>query len=231
MGKRACGCEPVRNLTIRSTWFDNRVKNPVSNVTRTRSCEYAAAAESWPHAHLGSAERRRVPRAPSWRATAGYVYNQATVREFAANPAIVGKFLPQVPEHRGSVQLAYANARWLTAALGIQYVGRQFDDDANARAVPGESDTRVAGLRAGGFHRVARAGAQLRRLPRSTERVRPGIHRRHAADDHRIAAARARRCARPYRGALTLLIRARRGPLDPRTGPDAKPRDDVRRRR
>jgi outer membrane receptor protein involved in Fe transport len=81
----------------------------------------------------------------SWRAAAGYVYNQATVREFAANPAIVGKFLPQVPEHRGSVQLAYVNPRWLTAALGIQYVGRQFDDDANARAVPGESDPGLPG--------------------------------------------------------------------------------------
>jgi outer membrane receptor protein involved in Fe transport len=87
----------------------------------------------------------RGSRLASWRLTAGYVFNQATVREFDANPDIVGKFLPQVPEHRGSVQLAYSNARYLSAAFGVQYIGRQFDDDANARAVPGESEPGLPG--------------------------------------------------------------------------------------
>jgi outer membrane receptor protein involved in Fe transport len=137
-GEAGVRLEPVRNLTIRSTWFDNRVKNPVSNVTR-RDLVNTLQRQNLGRTRIWGVQNDIEYRLASWRVGAGYVFNQATVREFAANPDIVGKFLPQVPEHRGSVHLAYANARWITAALGVQYVGRQFDDDANARAVPGES--------------------------------------------------------------------------------------------
>ena len=34
----------------------------------------------------------------------GYLFNQAKVTEFDANPALVGNYLPQVPKHRGSVE-------------------------------------------------------------------------------------------------------------------------------
>jgi iron complex outermembrane receptor protein len=34
-GEAGIRVEPMQNVSIRSTWFDNRVKNPVSNVTRT----------------------------------------------------------------------------------------------------------------------------------------------------------------------------------------------------
>ena len=51
------------------------------------------------------------------------------------NPALVGLFLPQVPTHRGSVQVAYANPRFFTVAVGAQFLGRQFDDDLNVRTV------------------------------------------------------------------------------------------------
>jgi outer membrane receptor protein involved in Fe transport len=65
--------------------------------------------------------------------------------EFAANPALVNNcngmvgeacFLPQVPENRGSFRIAYVNPRYLTVAFGVQTVGRQFEDDQNARLVP-----------------------------------------------------------------------------------------------
>jgi outer membrane receptor protein involved in Fe transport len=124
----------MRNLTVRTTWFDNRVKNPVSNVTiatnrqqrqnlgRTRITGIQADVEY----RLGT----------EWRVTGGYLRNDATVREFTANPALVGNFLPQVPKNRGTLQLAYANARIATVALGLQFYGRQFDDDLNSRAVP-----------------------------------------------------------------------------------------------
>jgi len=70
-----------------------------------------------------------------WRFSGGYLYDQAKVKEFAANPALVGLFLPQVPVNRGSVQVAYANPRYVTVAGGMQFLGRQFDDDQNVRAV------------------------------------------------------------------------------------------------
>src|SRR4029077_17816612 len=86
----------------------------------------------------------------SWKVAAGYLFNRARVVEFAANPALATNcpgavaagrtgepcVLPQVPRHRGSVLVAYANPKYFTAALSVQVLGRQFDEDQNTRAVP-----------------------------------------------------------------------------------------------
>ena len=67
----------------------------------------------------------------------GYLYNRARVTESPANPALVDKTLPQVPTHRGTVQVAYTNARLLNVGFEVLAIGRQFDDDLNTRTVPG----------------------------------------------------------------------------------------------
>ena len=121
------------NLTLRSTWFDNRLKDPVSNVTisppgssvtqqrqnlgRTRIWGVQSDAEY----RLGS----------SLKVVAAYVYDQAKVTENATEPELVGRYLPQVPVHRGSIRAAYANPRLVNFAAGLQFVGSQFDDDLN----------------------------------------------------------------------------------------------------
>jgi outer membrane receptor protein involved in Fe transport len=71
---------------------------------------------------------------------AGYLYNQAKVEEYDVSPILVGKFLPQVPTHRGSVHTSYANPRLATIAFSVQFLGRQFDDDQNVRVVPGYTE-------------------------------------------------------------------------------------------
>ena len=65
--------------------------------------------------------------------------------EYAANPAIVGNYLPQVPKHRGSLQMLYSNPQLVTIGVGMQFIGRQFDDDLNTRIVPGESEPGLPG--------------------------------------------------------------------------------------
>jgi outer membrane receptor protein involved in Fe transport len=124
----------VGPVASRSTWFRNIVTDPVANVTmgvnlqqrqnlgRTSVSGFQTDLEYAPLAGVGLG--------------GAYVYNRAFVREFAANPALVGKFLPQVPTHRGTARLTYVSRRGLSAALGIQVIGRQFDDDLNARVVP-----------------------------------------------------------------------------------------------
>ena len=56
--------------------------------------------------------------------------------ENPTNPDLVGKYLPQVPQHRGSIQFAYTDPRYVNLALGLQMAGKQYDDDLNARGVP-----------------------------------------------------------------------------------------------
>jgi outer membrane receptor protein involved in Fe transport len=129
-------------FTVRSVWFDNRVKNPVSNVTiltaptqTTQQRQNLGRTRIW---GLQSDAEYRLGEV--WRLSGGYLYNQGKVRENDANAALVGKFLPQVPEHRGSFRVIYADPRIVTLGVGAQFLGRQFDDDLNSRSVPGFSE-------------------------------------------------------------------------------------------
>jgi outer membrane receptor protein involved in Fe transport len=126
----------TRDVTVRATWFDNRVKNPVFNVTRTD------LVNTQQRQNLGRTRVRGIQTdvdyriGQTWQLSAGYVFDSAKVSENPANPALVGKFLPQVPEHRASFQAAYTDPRYVNVALGVQVLGKQFDDDLNARGVP-----------------------------------------------------------------------------------------------
>ncbi len=129
---------PTSNMTVRGTWFDNRVENPVANVTLTAAVRQRQ--------NLGRTRVRGFQTdldyrlGTDWRVGAGYVFNVARVTEYNPTPApavsLVGKFLPQVPKHRGSVQLVYANRKYLTVALDVEAMGRQFEDDQNLLVVP-----------------------------------------------------------------------------------------------
>jgi outer membrane receptor protein involved in Fe transport len=152
-GELGLSVAPATGLTYRSSWYFNRVKNPVANVTVTGA---AAAALSTACAVPGTIcqQRQNLGRtriqgwqndveyrvAREWRVGAGYLFNSATVRENAANPALVGLYLPQVPKHRGSVNLSYSNPRIVTASVTAFFYGRQYDDDLNVRTKPGETE-------------------------------------------------------------------------------------------
>ncbi len=126
-------------------------------VQRHHRHQHPAAAEPGPDAHLGPADGRGVPVRPVLaRVGAGYLFNQAKVKEFAANPALVGKYLPQVPKNRGSVSVAYSNARIATLSFSVLGFGRQFNEDLNNGVVPGRDGAGPAGLRDVGVLGAAR---------------------------------------------------------------------------
>jgi outer membrane cobalamin receptor len=127
---------PLPNLMVRTTWFDNRIQDPVSNIT----IAVAGPNVTQQRQNLGRTHVRGIQTdgelrvGASLRLTGGYMYERAQVTEFPANPALVGNFLPQVPRHRGAFQAVYVNPRYVDLALAVHVVGRQFDDDLNARA-------------------------------------------------------------------------------------------------
>ncbi len=144
-GEAGVTVRPVSNLTVQTTWFDNRVTDPVANVTIATSPTPNFGCTNSPtcaqRQNLGLTRVWGVQNTveyrvgPSWRFGGGYLFDRATVEEFSPNPllvaSIVGNDLPQVPTHRGSIQAAYANPRYATVSLGVQMIGRQFDDDQN----------------------------------------------------------------------------------------------------
>jgi outer membrane receptor protein involved in Fe transport len=138
---------PLPSLTIRSTYFDNRIRNPIGNVTLT--------ANTRQRQNLGRTQVRGVQfdgdyrLGSDWRVAAAYVYGDARVREYNPTPApaisLVDKFIAQVPKHRGSVRLTYANPRVVTILVDVEGTGRQYEDDQNLLTVP------AAALRDAGY--------------------------------------------------------------------------------
>ena len=144
-GELGVNVVPVHNMSMRVTWFHNRLTDPVGNVTqldafcRARSVPVGCAQK------LNLAETRvrglqadvdaRIGTA--WRFSGGYVYDDATVVDGGAlAPALAGKRLQQVPRHRGTLQIAYSDAKYATVALGVQFVGLQYNDDLNVNFIP-----------------------------------------------------------------------------------------------
>jgi outer membrane receptor protein involved in Fe transport len=124
---------PLKGLMWRTTLFDNRVKDPVANVTITAP---------------NLVQRQNLGRTRIWgvqtdvdyrigrtlRVGAAYIYDEAKVRENRANPVLVGLRLAQVPTHRASFQVQYTNPRFVAIAFDVQTSGEQFDDDLNTRS-------------------------------------------------------------------------------------------------
>src|SRR5262245_41440729 len=137
-GEAGVRLEATKNVSIRSTWYDNEVKNPVSNVTiGTNLQQRQNLGRSRIHGWQNDVEMRL---SESLRVGGGYLFNIAKVTENDANPALVGLYLPQVPKHRGSASLSYSNPRYLNVAVIGTFFGRQYDDDLNTRTKPGETE-------------------------------------------------------------------------------------------
>ena len=134
-GEAGINVVPARNLSFRVTWFDNRVTNPVLNVTLSPTL---AQKQNVPRTRVRGVQTDVEYRVgPSWRFSAGYIYDDATVADGgAANPVLAGKALQQVPKHRGTLQAAYSNPRFATVSVGMQFLGLQYNDDLNVNFIP-----------------------------------------------------------------------------------------------
>jgi outer membrane receptor protein involved in Fe transport len=131
-----------RHLTVRTTVFDNHLKNPVFNLTTSiAGVNITQQRQNLTRTEILGVQADVEYRLGDLKVTGGYQHDQATVKEQAAPPAanipsIVGNDLQQVPRNRGSVQVAYSNAKIGTAAVDVLAIGAQFDDDQNTRVLP-----------------------------------------------------------------------------------------------
>ena len=134
-GEAGINVAPAKNVSVRLTWFANRIKNPVANITLSATL---AQKQNLPETQVNGVQTDIDYRlGTSWRFSAGYVYDDAKVTDGGtANAVLVGKVLQQVPKHRGSFQAAYSNASVATVALSVQLVGLQYNDDLNVNFIP-----------------------------------------------------------------------------------------------
>jgi outer membrane receptor protein involved in Fe transport len=148
-------------VTVRGTLFNNRVTNPIANVTvATNNVPVTPGCAGVPTCrqlkNLGSTNIAGFQTDVSyrlngnWGVWVAYVFDIAKVHESrpdATGNDLTGKYLAEVPKHRVSFQLTYTNPRYVNVSLENQFVGHQFDDDLNTAAIfPSIADKREVGL-------------------------------------------------------------------------------------
>jgi iron complex outermembrane recepter protein len=122
------------SVTARFTGFWNQLENAVSNVTVsslptliTRRRENVGEVRAQGIEASLSLRWRR-----DWSLQGACLWSDSKVTQFPPNPVLESKLLPQVPKHRVSASLSYANARVVNAFVSARFVGAQYDDDLNA---------------------------------------------------------------------------------------------------
>ena len=140
----------TERVTVRGTFFNNRVKDPIANVT-TNMADTVRQRRNLGSTNIGGFQTDVSYRVNGhWGVSGAYVFDIAKVHESTPNAAgidLTGKYLAEVPKHRASFQVSYTNPRYLNLAVENQFVGHQFDDDQNVAAIfPLIPDKREIGL-------------------------------------------------------------------------------------
>ena len=119
-------------LTLRGNFFWSDIAEPVANVTIASTPVLITRQKQ----NLGESQARGFELAGEMQVTgrirvsAAYLFVDSIVLHFAANPSLIGNFLPQVAQNQFSFQASYAGRKW-NAGLQGRFLGNQFDDDQN----------------------------------------------------------------------------------------------------
>ena len=137
--ERATGWETGAQLnvdrlgsTVRASYFWTQVNRPITALTLS----VTPAQTLLQRANLGQIESRGVSLDYStqqrWIGLAGgYQFARATVTRFNQEPALVGKWIPQVARNMATAQLQASGRRIGFLSLQGRLSGLQFDDDMN----------------------------------------------------------------------------------------------------
>jgi iron complex outermembrane recepter protein len=143
---------PTERLTLRGTLFNNRVNDPVANATvSVTPALITRQLRNLGSTNIGGFQADASYRVnANWSFSAGYLFDIAKVHEAvpdAAGVDLTGKYLPQVPKHRGTFQATFTHPDLVTVSFDAEFSGRQFDDDLNtARILPNVPDKTEIGL-------------------------------------------------------------------------------------
>jgi outer membrane cobalamin receptor len=118
--------------TLRTSYFWTQVNRPITALTLS----VTPTEELLQRANLGQIESRGVSldyatQQPWITVTGGYQFARATVTRFSQEPALVGKWIPQVARNMATAQVQASRRRLGLVSLQGRLSGRQFDDDMN----------------------------------------------------------------------------------------------------
>ncbi|MGH9555309.1 MAG: TonB-dependent receptor, partial [Terriglobales bacterium] len=124
---------PAGNGEVRATFFWNDLTRPIASrtlsstpvlITRRRE-NLGRLRASGLELEAAATLRRHL------RITGGYQFTHSVVESFAADPALEGRRVPQVPQHQVTVEATYVRPQSLSFSLRPRWSSSQFDDDRN----------------------------------------------------------------------------------------------------
>jgi outer membrane receptor protein involved in Fe transport len=148
--------------SLRASYFWTQVNRPITALTLS----VTPTSELLQRENLGQIESRGVSldyamQPAEWIALeGGYQFARATVTQFAPQPALVGKWIPQVPQNMATAQMRLSRPRWGVLSVQGLESGRQFDDDANAYLLHGYFRLDISAEHSLGRHAVAFADGE-----------------------------------------------------------------------
>jgi outer membrane receptor protein involved in Fe transport len=137
----------VSRLRLRANVFHMNVSHPITNVTLSTTPTLITRQRQ----NLGRTSSSGVDVESEVYVTRNfllrnsYLFTNATVVDFAANPLLEGLRVPQVARHQFTSQVSYIRERW-SAALQARASSHQFEDDQNLLPLAGfiTSDAKIS---------------------------------------------------------------------------------------
>lgn len=180
LSERATGVEAGAQVagrlgSVSGTYFWTAINRPVSAVLVSQTATTITNRRQ----NLGQIVSSGVELAAQLRpgkavsASLGYQFAAATVTKFAAQPALVGNQIPQVPRQTGTAQLRFAGVRAGEITVAVRSSGTAYDDASNRFPLAGFFSLEVSGRRALGrgaevffqVQNVTNQRAQVARTP------------------------------------------------------------------
>ena len=140
LSERATGWEtglqlslPARNTVVRASYFWTEVNRPVTSLTLSVTpTQIVEQRENLGQIHSRGVSLDYESQPLPWLSiTGGYQYANATVTQFAQEPSLVGKWIPQVAHNMATAQVSASKPKIGLVELLGTLSGRQYDDDQN----------------------------------------------------------------------------------------------------
>lgn len=119
--------------SVRLGYFWTQVNRPVASITLLST----PTSTLFQRQNLGQLTSQGVTAEWEMRTagfltlTGGYQYAHSTVTKFQTDPALVGKWTPEVPRNSASLQIRMEQAKLGVLSVDLHTSGQQFDDSAN----------------------------------------------------------------------------------------------------
>lgn len=122
-----------RRLNIRGNVFVTEVSDPVVSVTLSTTPTLITRQRQ----NVGQTRTRGIELDADYalssdlKLSASYLFADARVTEFPANPSLIGKFLPQIAKQQLNMQLTYRPQSRFSFGIQTRLSDDQFEDDLN----------------------------------------------------------------------------------------------------